>query len=145
MDAAYQEYFRLLEQLGGKLEELAGIQREKTAAVRRDDLAAVNECMKQEQVISLSLRSMDQKRDRLLEQLGLQGVPLSGLASRCPLEYRPRARELAQWLRARYDVYHSAADVARTTLEMNLHQIEKIIADEADEPASPGAMADIRA
>jgi hypothetical protein len=41
-------------------------------------------------------------------------------------------------------LYRSASDVARTTLECNLHQIERMMADESERPVG-GAIADIRA
>lgn len=146
MTADYPELFRFLEKLGGELEKLTELQRKKTAAVRRDDLMGVNECMKQEQVISLSLRSMDIKREKLLGELGLAGLPLSAMPERCPAEYRAQARAVAEDVREKYLIYRSAADVARTTLEVNLHQIEKIVDDlSSGASAGPGGMADIRA
>ncbi len=140
----YQEYFKFLDQLGEVLERLTEVAKEKTAAVRRDDLNAVNECMKREQAISLKLRSMDIKRDKMLEKLGLQGTTLSVLAQSCPEEVRSEARAVADRVRSRYDVYRAAADVARTTLECNLHQIEKALKNTPDAPPA-ASFADIRA
>ena len=148
MAATYPELFAFLDRLGGKLDELTEIQKEKTLCVRRDDLLGVDGCMKREQVISLSLRSMEQQRARLLQELGLDGLPLSAMAQHCPLQWRQEARAAEERLRGRYQIYRSAADTARTTLEINLHQINKIIDGEASassggDPA--GHMADIRA
>ena len=145
MYGAYREYFAFMDQLGGTLEELTKLAKEKTVAVRRDDLLAVDDCMKREQALGLSLRAMDKKRDKLLAAIGLENVTLSGLAQHCPEELRQEARAAADKLRERYDLYRSASDVARTTLECNLHQIEKLLADEADAPLGSGTIADIRA
>lgn len=152
MGDSYRAYFAFLEKLGAELDTLTNVERAKTAAVKRDDLMAVNECMRQEQAISLTLRSMDHQRSRMLTELGMADVPLSGLAARCPLEYRVEARAAADRLRAKYDIYRSAADVARTTLELNLHEIEKIIEKQGlDRDRLPvnrlpgGSFADIRA
>ena len=135
MYEAYREYFAFMDQLGRKLEELTALAREKTEAVRRDDLLAVDGCMKREQALSLSLRAMDRKREKLLERLGLRDVTLSGLAQGCPEDIRGEAKAAAERLRDRYTLYRSASDVARTTLECNLHQIERLMADEADAPS----------
>ena len=113
--------------------------------MRRDDLLAVDDCMKREQALGLSLRAMDKKRDKLLAAIGLENVTLSGLAQHCPEELQQEARSAANQLRDRYDLYRSASDVARTTLECNLHQIERMMADEADAPLGSGTIADIRA
>jgi len=145
MYEAYREYFAFMEQLGKTLDQLTELAKEKTVAVRRDDLLAVDECMKREQALGLSLRAMDKKRDKLLAAIGLENVTLSGLAQHCPEELQQEARSAANRLRDRYDLYRSASDVARTTLECNLHQIERMMADEADAPLGSGTIADIRA
>lgn len=145
MYEAYREYFAFMEQLGKTLEQLTELAKEKTVAVRRDDLLAVDDCMKREQALGLSLRAMDKKRDKLLAAIGLENVTLSGLAQHCPEELQQEARTAAAQLRDRYDLYRSASDVARTTLECNLHQIERMMADEADAPLGSGTIADIRA
>ncbi len=145
MYEAYREYFAFMDQLGKTLDQLTELAKEKTVAVRRDDLLAVDDCMKREQALGLSLRAMDKKRDKLLAAIGLENVTLSGLAQHCPEELQQEARDAAGRLRDRYDLYRSASDVARTTLECNLHQIERMMADEADAPLGSGTIADIRA
>ncbi len=143
--AAYETYFDFLRRLSGTIEELTGLAQKKTQAVLHDDLAGVDACMKREQALSMTLRGMDKKREELLEELGLGGVPLSGLAEHCPEEYRRQARETARQLRSRYELYQGAAEVSRTTLECNLHQIEKILKDESGDLPQPGRLADVRA
>jgi vacuolar-type H+-ATPase subunit I/STV1 len=133
-----------MDSLGELLEQLTELEKEKAAAVRRDDLLAVDECMKKEQVLSLTLRTMDKKRDTLLAGMNLRNVRLSDFEQKCPEELRKEAHDACEKLRTRYMLYRSAADVARTTLECNLHQIERMLADEAESPAG-GAIADIRA
>ena len=146
MPDAYREYFRYMEQLGGTLDQLSELAREKTAAVRRDDLLAVNECMKREQALSLSLRALDRKRETLLAGMGLRDLKFSEFARHCPEELRQEAKAAAEKLGKQYALYRSAADVARTTLECNLHQIEKLLVDEPKAPMNGGgSIADIRA
>lgn len=135
MEAHYLSYLALLDELGDHLDRLSELARQKAAAVRQDDLAALNEVLKQEQAISLSLRGLEQKRLALFSQLGLDGVPLSGLADHCPPALKARAKESAEGLLQRYQIYHSASEVARNTLECNLHEIEKVISDLGGNPA----------
>lgn len=123
--AVWQNYMKLLDSLGDTLDKLTEIERTKTAAVSRGDLPAVEECMKQEQVISLTLRGMDQKREKLLGQLGLTGVPLRELEARGPEERRMDTRQAVERLRRRYEIFQSASEVARNALECNLHAIEQ--------------------
>ncbi len=145
MEAVLREYFALMERLDEMLKELTQLSQEKTKAVTRDDLQTVDACMKKEQALSLTLRSMDRKREDLLTRLGMSGVPLSGLAAHCPQEYRLEAKKAAERLRTQYDLYRNSAEVARTTLECNLHQIEKYLREEPGGVPATGSLADVRA
>ncbi len=151
MDVTFESYFAFLEKLGQKLDQLTELARKKTAAVRRDDLLTVNDCMKEEQVLSLTLRGMDQKRDKMLDALGLSGVSLRELPSHCPEELRQTAEKTVEALQAKYSIYQSAAETTRTILEMNLHEIGKYLQGHAngvpaDLGGGPGgSLADIRA
>ena len=127
MDAAlWKEYLGQLDKLADTLEKLTELEREKTHAVSAGDLEAVDACMKKEQVFSLNLRGLDQKREKLLSQMGLTGSTLSQLESQSPPELLLESRKTAEKLRQRYQVFQSASEVARNALECNLHEIEKL-------------------
>lgn len=143
MQELYSAYLTTLDELSADLEKLADLVREQCATVRRDDLMGLNEVMKREQVIGLSLRGREQKRQKQALQLGLDGTRLSALPRAVPDSLVPRAQETAERLRKSYDDYRDAAAVARTILEVNLHEIEKILAAEGIDPArSTGRTAD---
>ena len=122
----WQDYLKLMRDLTAALETLTQVEREKNDAASQGDLAGVEDCMKQEQVISLSLRGTDQKREKLLAQLGLSGVPLRELEERGPREAHMETRRAVESLRRKYEVFQSASEVARNTLECNLRAIEKM-------------------
>lgn len=87
--------------------------------------------MKREQVISLSLRGYDQKRDAMLAQLGLRGVTLSQLEDHSPPELQLETKRTVEQLRRQYTLFQSASQVARDTLEINLRAIERLQAAQA--------------
>ena len=124
--AAWQEYLTLLSGLTGTLEQLTKVEREKDAAAASGNLAGVEECMKREQALSLSLRGYDQKRDKLLAQLGLQGTTLSQLEDRSPPELQLETKAVVEELRRQYTLFQAASKVARDTLEVNLRAIERM-------------------
>lgn len=128
MEQPYVEYLSLLDELRASLDRLSELSRQKAAAVRRDDLIALDEALKQEQALSLSLRGQEIKRTRLLTQLGLDGTNLSKLVKSYPEELQFQAKQTVDALRQSYEVYRSTSDTARSTLECNLHQLEKIVA-----------------
>ena len=121
----WTDYLKLLRQLTETVEQLAEVERQKAGAASRGDVAGVDECMKREQVLSLSLRGIDQKRDKMIEQLGLRGVPLRDLVEHSPEGLEVETRRVADTLRQQYEVFQAASSAARNTLEVNLRAIER--------------------
>lgn len=116
------QFFSELQQ---ELERLTQLQPQKVAAVRAHDLDQLNDCMKQEQALSLSLRGLEQRRDKLLQALGLSGLSLMEAAQRCPAEQRRAAVDAAEELKRRYSTLRSAQEAARTVIEKDLRAINK--------------------
>lgn len=133
--ASWQDYFKLLDGLSKTLGELTQVERDKNAAASEGDLARVEACMKREQVLSLSLRGYDQKREAMLAALGMKGVPLSRMEEHSPEELRLEARAAAEELRRQYTQFQAASEVARNTLEINLRAIEKLQAAQMGDAA----------
>ena len=129
--AGWQDYLKLMGSLSRTLEQLTQVERDKNDAAARGDVPGVEECMKREQVISLSLRGYDQKRDAMLAQLGLRGVTLSQLEDHSPPELQLETKRTVEQLRRQYTLFQSASQVARDTLEINLRAIERLQAAQA--------------
>ncbi|MBQ9520949.1 MAG: hypothetical protein IJR72_00080 [Oscillospiraceae bacterium] len=127
MEEIYEAFFTYLEKVGEYLDRLSELAKAKNIAAQRGDVLSVNECMREEQEIGLTLRRMDKQRQRLLTVLHLDGVPLSAVPAHCPPELRPAARAAVETLLTKRDIYRSAADAARATLECSLHNVEKLI------------------
>ena len=139
MPDVYAELLELLRDTTERLRELTALAEEKIQAVRQDDLAALEKILNQEQAAALVFRGLEQKRQRLLTQGGLDSVPLVELHTKYPPETRLSAKQTAEELRRQYRLYSHTADVARSTLECNLHEIEKILAGMTGEPLNgPG-------
>ena len=124
----FNNYLVFLRELSNTLEKLTDVEQRKTLAVRQDDLDTLNECMKQEQALSLTLRGYEQKRQDALNTLKLKGS-LRSLAAQAPEKYRTEAKEVAEQLHRQYQLFQGAFEVAQNTLECNLHQIEKTLAE----------------
>ena len=129
--ADWQDYLKLLSSLSRTLEQLTQVERDQNTAASQGDLAGVEACMKQEQVLRLSLRGDDQKRDKMLSELGLGAVPLSRLEDHSPPEFQLETKRAVEELRRQYTLFQAAEQVVRNTLEVNLREIERIQAVQA--------------
>lgn len=132
--SVWMDYLKLLGRLSGTVAQLTDIERKKNEAAARGDVDGVDECMKQEQVMSLSLRGIEQKRTALADRLGLRGVPLRELAAHSPEGLAVETRKAADELRGQYEMFKAASDAARNTLEVNLRAIELYCAERDKEP-----------
>ena len=128
---SWQDYLKLLDGLSRTLEQLTQVEREKNDVATQGDVAGVEECMKREQVLSLSLRGCDQKRDKMLAELGLKDVTLSQMEDHSPPELQLETKRTVEELRRQYAMFQAASQVVRNTLEINLREIERIQAIQA--------------
>lgn len=127
MESLFSSYLALLETVRGELERLTETTRQKIKAVENDDVLALNDLMNQEQALALKFRGLDQKRERLLQKLGLAGVPLAQLPGRFPAALREKAGRTVQALEEQYRTYRDCAGQARQLLEQNLHEVESML------------------
>ena len=134
MSQVYEDYLQYLEDLADTLEQMAEVTKAKNKAARAGDLVTVESLMKKEQVFSMTLRGMDIKRDKMLAEMGLQGVPLSKLAENYPPELFDRARKTAEQVQNRYTVFRSASEAARVTMEIALHDLERMLPEHQPAP-----------
>ena len=123
--ATWQDYLKLMEGLSRTLEQLTQVELDKNTAASRGDVLGVEECMKREQVLSLSLRGCDQKRDAMLAQLGLENIPLRELEEHAPKGREMETKAVAEKLRQGYALFQGVSQLARDTLECHLRAIEK--------------------
>ena len=73
------------------------------------------------------------------QALQLPSQSISQLVSAYPRELQLQAKKSVERLQTQYKIYRSAAEVARDTLECNLHQIDKIVSDlGGNPPHGPG-------
>ena len=138
METLFRSYLLLLVSLREKLEQLCELAKGKTAAVQTDDLLKLDEILKREQALSLAFRGLEQKRSNLLQSMGMTNVPLSQLAAQYPPDLQLEAKQTIEALQNQYRIYRAAAEVARNTLECNLHEIEKVLSVIDDAPNGPG-------
>ena len=118
----------LFENLTEHLRQLTELAKRKTTAVRKNDLIELDKILKEEQAQSLALRGIDQKRTTLLQQFALDRIPVTEIPSHFPDDLQQAARNTVETMQREFAIYRSAAEVARNTLECNLHEVEKFLA-----------------
>lgn len=127
-------YFTMLKKIGDTLEELTVLEEEKILAVTKGDLPKIDEIMKKEQAFAMTLRGHEQKRVKLLATLGIPAGKLSELGEHLPTELRIPGKRIIAQMKAKYDAYKIASNLARENLEGNLRQLESLTGQKLDYP-----------
>lgn len=130
----YQEYLDLLANLLQEVEHLTTIAQKKREALQEHDLDQLNDCIKQEQAISLSLRGLEQKREKILATLGYSQIALRDMPRHCPQEYEGETRNFAERLSRAYQVLQSIQTASRTMMEHDLRLIQKELESRGIDP-----------
>lgn len=129
MEDLYRSYLTFLRSMSRGLETLTALNEKKMAAVKGDDLAALNELLNEEQAQSLNFRGLELTRDKLLPQLGLVNVPLSEVPKRCPPALQEEVRQAVEDLQSRYQAYRKIAGRTRSMLEQTRHEVDAAIVE----------------
>ena len=138
MDGLSPYLLNVFDSIRGGLEQLTELAKRKIKAVESDDLLALDDVMNQEQAVVLSMRGLEQKRERVLSDLGLSGVPLSQIAERCPPDAQPEVRQAVEALKNQYQEYRRHADRARNMLEHGIREIERTLSELGASPIENG-------
>ena len=105
MEELVQSYLSFLASMSRSVEELGALADRQLEAAKTDDLQTLNELMNQEQALALTFRGLEQTRDRLLSQLGMEGLSLSQTPSRVPAQWRRPVEEAVAVLQGSYQTY----------------------------------------
>ena len=111
-----------LEALSQALDALTALQQQKLTALRGHDLEQLNDCMKQEQALSLSLRSLERQRTALAAD-----VPLGELSRLCPPDRQAEVTALTEHLRRQREVLKSAQNAAYTLAQKELRAVNRAL------------------
>jgi len=138
MESDFRDYLEMLKKLSATLDSLYAVTKEKINAVRNDDVMALNESLKKEQAISLSLRSIEKKRDDLNKKLNIKDAGIKNIPEYFPESMRDEVVKLTEETKRKYDTYNSASETLRDLLECALHQIEKMLESVESNPGNIG-------
>lgn len=127
MEDTYRSYLALLGKMREGLARLTELANQKTAAVRQDDLTTLDQIIRQEQAQAMAFRGLESRRTGFHETLGLGERPLSGIPATFPDSLRLEAKQVVEALQSQYKIYANSARIARNTLEVHLHEIDKVL------------------
>lgn len=122
-----ERFIKVIKELIALFEESLPLEQEKLQAVQKDDIAAVEDCMKREQAVVLKLRGLEQKREKVQQEVGWEGKTFREIIQLVPQENRQEFQQLFDQLTTSVAIFQDANKNAMDTISIHLRGIEKAI------------------
>ena len=118
----------LIQQFIELFDRMTPLEQSKLEVVSRNQVALLEDIIKKEQAEIMALRGLDQKRERMQEELGWKDLTFQEILRRLPEEERPDMKQLFDELAARVKQFQSVTESSKTIMEVNLHAINQMAA-----------------
>lgn len=111
-------------------DRLIPLEQKKLDVVKQNRVSMLEEIGKKEQAEALVMRGLEQRREKVQEKLGFQGMTFQEILEQLPREQQLETKTLFNELGDRVRTFQSLADSSKTMMEVNLHAINKMIAEQ---------------
>ena len=121
---------KVIQQMIELFDRMIPLEQSKLEAVSKNKIAVLEDIIKKEQAEIMSLRGLDQKRERTQEELGWKDLTFQQILKEAP-EEQSKLQELFDELAGRVKTFQSVTESSKTMMEVNLHAINQVIAQQA--------------
>ncbi len=118
---------KVIQQMIELFDRMIPLEQSKLEAVSKNKIAVLEDIIKKEQAEIMSLRGLDQKRERTQEELGWKDLTFQQILK----EEQSKLQELFDELAGRVKTFQSVTESSKTMMEVNLHAINQVIAQQA--------------
>lgn len=123
--SAFRELIRQFIEL---FDRMLPLEQSKLEVVSRNQVALLEDIIKKEQAEIMALRGLDQRRERMQEELGWKDLTFQEILRKLPEEERPDMKQLFDELAVRVTRFQSVTESSKTIMEVNLHAINQMAA-----------------
>ena len=118
----------LIQQFIELFDRMTPLEQSKLEVVSRNQVALLEDIIKKEQAEIMALRGLDQRRQRIQEELGWKDLTFQEILGKLSEEERTDMEQLFDELAARVTAFQSVTESSRTIMEVNLHAINQMVA-----------------
>ena len=119
---------KVIQQMIELFDRMIPLEQSKLEAVSKNKIAVLEDIIKKEQAEIMALRGLDQKRERIQEELGWKDLTFQEILGKLSEEERTDMEQLFDELAARVTAFQSVTESSRTIMEVNLHAINQMVA-----------------
>ncbi len=134
---AKKQLIQILNDTNSFLKDITALQNKKVDYVIKNNIAGVEECMKNEQAMILKLKGLDKKREQLQKSLGFENMSFREIIDKLPSEEKEEFKKLFDEMQNSLEVYRHTSKTAQNAIEINLHRLDSYL-KELDENKKSG-------
>ena len=122
-----QKLHDILTELTAIFEELFELESVKIDAIAANDIPKLDNCMKDEQVISMRLRGLDAKREKVQAELRMPGLTFKEIIERAEGEEKETLSEAYIQLEGRLACVKEATECSKKYIELHLKSLDFLL------------------
>lgn len=115
----------ILKETNHFLLEVTQVEQKKYEATLKNNVVAVEDCMKKEQVLLLKLKGLDKRREQTLQKVGKPDATFREIIATLPEEEKKPLENLFAQMQQNLQKYKEVERNAQNALEFNIHRIDK--------------------
>lgn len=123
--SAFEKVIRQLIEL---FDRIIPLEQSKLEAVSQKKVELLEEIIKKEQAEVMTLRGLDQKRERIQAELGWKDLTFRNILKEVPEEQQLELQGLFDELSERVTTFQTVTESSKTMIEVNLHAINQMMA-----------------
>lgn len=123
----YEKFYALLNNLVDLFDRLLHVESDKLDAIAVNDIEKLDEYMKTEQAFTLEMRSLDQKREALQEEMGLKGLTISQIIEKAPADQKEKLDHYRNVLIDKKEELELSLQCTRKFIEMHIVSLDVLI------------------
>lgn len=119
---------QLIQQFIAFFDRMLPLEQSKLDVVKQNQVTQLEDIIKKEQAEIMTLRGLEQKREKLQAELGWKDLTFQEILERLPKEQQAEMKRLFDDLADRVRSFQTVTESSKTMMEVNLHVINQMIA-----------------
>ena len=124
---AMERFYQVIDDTIALFGQLIDFENKKLDAIAVNDVELLERHMHDEQAFLLKLRGLDQKREKLQEELGCTGATFRQMIEQAEGEERERLEERNAILTAKTEELKAAVNSTKKYIELHIHSIDLLL------------------
>lgn len=123
----FDRFYQVIDDMIVLFDELKGFEEKKLGAVVGNDVLRLESLMNEEQAYLLKMRGLDQKREKIQKEMGMEGKTFRQMIEAAPEEQKEIMKGLKEVLDQKAKVLQEAVGKTKVSIESHLQRLDRMM------------------